>query len=138
MGENLGELLTEIRKASENLDLADNKYTKRFEALEGSVNECYLKLNRPGAAGFSENVDERKDAAALCCIKHELNVPKNDGVSPVYTPSSSEIDDAMLAKKALHSLFRHGNIDRLDPHCVEESEARGRATWTGEEEVPHE
>jgi hypothetical protein len=30
MGENLGELLTEIRKASENLDLADNKYTKRF------------------------------------------------------------------------------------------------------------
>jgi hypothetical protein len=29
-------------------------------------------------------------------------------------PSPSEIDEALLCRKAIRSLFRHGNVDRLD------------------------
>src|SRR5262249_25713335 len=38
---------------------------------------------------------------------------KNDGNAADYTPSPSEIDEALLAKKAIRSLFRHGDQNRL-------------------------
>jgi HK97 family phage major capsid protein len=59
-------------------------------------------------------MDERRDAIQYCHTKHEISVPKNDGRAPLYTPSSCEVDEAVLATKALRSLFRHGNVDRLD------------------------
>jgi hypothetical protein len=72
-------------------------------------------MQRPGGFGGNDVADlERKDAVEFCRIKHELATPKNDGLSPVYLPSSSEIEDATLATKALHSLFRHGNADRVE------------------------
>jgi hypothetical protein len=52
---------------------------------------------------------ERKDAAALCIIKHNLTIPKHDGSVSEYTPSPSEVDEALTAKKAVRSLFRHGD-----------------------------
>jgi hypothetical protein len=49
--EYLGDLIAEIRKARADLDgIIDNRdqrYIKRFDALEGSINEFYKKLNRP-------------------------------------------------------------------------------------------
>jgi HK97 family phage major capsid protein len=45
--------------------------------------------------------------------RHDLLVPKRDGPQPDYVPSGIEIDDAMLATKAIRSLLRHGDIERL-------------------------
>jgi hypothetical protein len=66
-----------------------------FAAVEKSVNELYLKANRPGGFGGGDRDSdvERKDAAALCRIKHEIDVPKNDGGAE-YVPSSSDVDEA--------------------------------------------
>src|SRR5262249_932002 len=44
----------------------------------------------------------------------EPATPKNDGLTPIYVPSSSEIEDAMLATTALRSVFRTGNVDRVE------------------------
>lgn len=116
--ENLSDLIAEIRQARDDLggmlDTRDNRFTKRFEAIESSINNLYLKTSRPGRERVSDDADERKDAHDLCIIKHDLQQPKNDGTQPGYEPSSQEIDDALTARKAMNSLLRHGNLDRLD------------------------
>lgn len=116
--EDLGDLIAKIRKARDDLggilDTRDSKSTKRFESIEVSVNELFKKLHRPGAEGFSENADERKDATEYCVVKHDIQVPKVDGSQPIYVPSPQEIDTAPVARKALKSLLRHGNLDRID------------------------
>jgi hypothetical protein len=80
--ENLGDLIAEIRKARADLDgIIDNRdqrYIKRFDALEGSVNEFYKKLNRPGAESTGADTDERKDAVDCCILKHAIAHPKAD------------------------------------------------------------
>src|SRR5262249_27233417 len=48
--------------------------------------------------------------------RKQLTSPKLEGdVAPDYTPSPSEIADAMVARRALKNLFRHGDVARLDP-----------------------
>ena len=64
----------------------------------------------------------RKDAIGLCQNRRALTVPKIDaGVNDNYTPSSNEIDEALLHRKAMKALLRHGDTTRLDPafknHC---------------------
>lgn len=48
-------------------------------------------------------------------LKHNLSIPKNDGHAPEYAPSPLEIDEALLCRKALRNLFRHGDPNRLEP-----------------------
>jgi hypothetical protein len=80
--EYLGDLIAEIRKARADLDgIIDNRdqrYIKRFDALEGSINEFYKKLNRPGAESTGADTDARKDAVDYCILKHAIAHPKAD------------------------------------------------------------
>ena len=114
MGLELGDLIKEIRETSARVSERDTAAMQRIAAVEKSVNEIFLKTNRPGFGGARDDDIERKDAVEFCRIKRELTVPKNDGLAPIYTPSPADIDEAFTARKALHSLFRHGNFDRLD------------------------
>jgi predicted phage gp36 major capsid-like protein len=65
-------------------------------------------VSRPGASIERDDDFERKDAAALCVVKHNLTIPKHDGSVIEYTPSPSEIDEALTAKRAVRTLFRYG------------------------------
>jgi hypothetical protein len=41
-------------------------------------------------------------------------VPRNDGGGSAYVPGSAEIDEALIVRKAIGNLFRHGDPSRLD------------------------
>jgi HK97 family phage major capsid protein len=76
------------------------------------------KANRPGAAWESkdDNAFERKEAIGLCHNRRALTVPKIDaGVADNYVPSSSEVDEALIHRKAMKALLRHGDATRLEP-----------------------
>src|SRR5262245_23287311 len=107
------ELVEEIRRARDGLDRGDARTNSRIDKLETSLNAVLLRTNRPGREPVDDDVAERADARGLCIIKHALTIPKNDGNTAEYTPSASEIDEALLAKKAIRSLFRHGDPNRL-------------------------
>jgi hypothetical protein len=47
-------------------------------------------------------------------LKHEHDEPKASGVKTDYEPSSAKIDSAITLKKAVRSLWRHGDPTRLD------------------------
>ena len=114
----LGGLVQEIRQASENLTQGDAATVKRFEKVEASINELYLKAHRPGAAWESKEDDiaERKSAVELCHNRRALTIPKIDAdVSDNYTPTSAEVDQALIHRKAIKALFRHGDATRLEP-----------------------
>jgi hypothetical protein len=85
----LKDILDDVRTASANIGSHSTATAQRIAAVEKSVNELYLKANRPGGFGGGDRDSdvERKDAAALCRIKHEIDVPKNDGGAE-YVPSS--------------------------------------------------
>ena len=116
--ENLGDLIAEIRKARADLDgIIDNRdqrYIKRFDALEGSINEFYKKLNRPGAESTGADTDARKDAVDYCILKHAIAHPKADTAEVNFSPTSDEVMDAAVAREAIEALWHHGNVDRLD------------------------
>jgi HK97 family phage major capsid protein len=116
----LAGIMREVRAASENITTAENHTNKslaelrtKYGGLESTVNDVLRKLQRPGSE-VGGDTDERKHAVQYCMTKHALTVPKNDGHAALYVPSSSEVEDATLATKAIRSLFRHGNIERLD------------------------
>jgi hypothetical protein len=92
-----GDLIAEIKSA-------------RLGDVEASVNEIYKRLNRPGFDnGYSvDEIDERKDVSEWLCTKHALATPMNDGLSPAYEPSSDEIAEGLIARKAIRALWRHG------------------------------
>jgi hypothetical protein len=64
----------------------------------------------------------RKSATKMCKIRRTaLTVPKIDGgVCDDYVPSSSEVDEALTARKALKALFRNGDarLDHLRKKCL--------------------
>src|SRR5262249_18330064 len=74
----LGDILKDVRAASENIDAHNTATAQRITAVEKSVDELFLKANRPGGFGGGDRDSdlERKDAAALCRIKHDLATPK--------------------------------------------------------------
>jgi hypothetical protein len=41
-------------------------------------------------------------------------VPRNDGGGSAYVPGSAKIDEALIVRKAIGNLFRHGDPSRLD------------------------
>jgi hypothetical protein len=103
------------REASANIAGADARTDARLDEITKSIDELYRRTGRPGGERADDDATfARKDAREMCIVKHELAVPKNDGHAPAYQPSASEIDEAMLARKAMRSLRRHGNVDRLD------------------------
>jgi HK97 family phage major capsid protein len=110
MGVELAELVREAKEIRDAIGTADDARSRRLDAVEKSV--LYLRAHRPGPGGARDDDLERKSAIEYCIL--ELATPKNDGIAPPYVPSSSEIEDATLATKALHSLFRHGNADRVE------------------------
>src|SRR5215471_7755650 len=114
----LNSLVAEIRKASENITQGDARMNARLEGIEQSVNELYRNAHRPGAAWETKDESnfERKEAIGLCRNRRALTVPKIDGgVSDDYAPSSHEIDEALLCRKAMRALLRNGDAARLDP-----------------------
>lgn len=112
----LGSLVAEIKEASRNIELGDAETNKKLAAFEKSLNELWLRTGRPGREWHSDDDIERKDAIGLCQVKHDLTIPANDGTRKAeYFPSSSEIDEALTARKAIQTLFRHGDPNRLDP-----------------------
>jgi HK97 family phage major capsid protein len=114
-----GPILSDLRRANEAIEGVPDRL-KPIEASTSantkSIDELYKITRRPSFGGSSDTISDfvRKDATEYCQVKHDLATPKNDGVSAEYVPSPSEIDNALLARKALRGLFRHGNVDRLD------------------------
>jgi hypothetical protein len=103
------------RTTSRSLDVGDAKTKRCIDGIEASVNELCRKTQRPGGRERDDAVFERKSAEQLCITRYQLSVPKDDGSKAKYVPSSNEIHEARLARKALNSLFRHGDAGRLDP-----------------------
>jgi HK97 family phage major capsid protein len=50
----------------------------------------------------------------MCAIRHAERVPKDDGVTKTYLPSSGEIDEALAARRAFSHVVRHGSPSKLD------------------------
>ena len=114
----LNSLVEQIREASANITDGDARVNKRIDRLETNINELFRSAHRPGSGWETKDADiaERKDAVGLCHDRRALTIPKIDGgVSDNYTPSSSEIDEALLHRKAMKALLRHGDTTRLDP-----------------------
>jgi len=97
------ELVTELRKSREVLDRHGTKLDRRVSELGETVDDLCRRMNRPGGDGgySAEEVDERKDLVAWLHTKHALATPKNDGGAPAYEPTSAEISDAAVARKAM-------------------------------------
>jgi hypothetical protein len=93
----------------------DSQTLRRIDGLERTLNDHALRLGRPGAEGVGGSLEERKDLAAWCELKWALDRPRDDGCAPWYAPSSAELDNAAVAKKALEKFFRSGDERRLDP-----------------------
>jgi hypothetical protein len=111
------ELIAQIKQARRQIEQRDAQVGRRITEIEDSVNELSKRANRPGAdGGYSiAELDERKDVAEWLCTKPALATPKDDGTSASYEPSHAEISDALLARKVLRKLWRHGETGRLDP-----------------------
>jgi HK97 family phage major capsid protein len=107
----------EIKAARDSLEKGDGRTNARIDGIEQSLNALFKKVNRPGAeaAANDNEVLERKSAIGLCRTRRALTVPKIEaGINDNYEPSSSEIDEGLNARKGLRSLWRHGDVGRLD------------------------
>jgi HK97 family phage major capsid protein len=114
--EDLSALVDEIRQASGAFERGDSAVNKRVDKLETSINELFRKTSRPGADWVADDdaAFARKSAIEMCRTRRALNTPKIDaGISDDYVPASNEIDDALLARKAIKKVFRTGEA-RLD------------------------
>jgi HK97 family phage major capsid protein len=120
MGESLmdqiDELLREIKDARQTLERGDTVTKRRIDQLENGLNELFRERRRPGpgAEGIGELGGERKDAIGLCQTRHALQVPKADGLTADYSPTSDEIATALTAKQAFSKLWRHADFGKLD------------------------
>jgi len=108
----IADLVAQVKEASASIAQGDDRFTKRLDGLENSINELYRKTSRPGGFGGGET-DERKDAIGHCIAKHDLLQPKDDGRVGQYSPSEAQISEAMTARKALRALWRVGNPTQL-------------------------
>jgi hypothetical protein len=83
--EGLGSLVAEIKQVSANIADGDARTNQRIDELTQSVNELYRTQGRPGSEITKDDDSaERKDARELCILKHDLDVPKNEGNRPAY------------------------------------------------------
>lgn len=61
----VSDLVAQIRATSQNIEQGDNKFGRRLDQIEKSINELFLKTGRPGGFGGSRDDDERADAAEM-------------------------------------------------------------------------
>lgn len=108
---NITELFAEMKAVSANLRDGDAAMNGRIDGLAKSIDELYRRTGRPGFAGERNDGDERKGAAELCILKHQLDSPSD---VKAYAPSSGEIDAALTYGKALKAILRHGDALRLE------------------------
>jgi hypothetical protein len=81
MGEHfdLSQLLNEIKSARQGLEARDTKTAARLDGVEKSVNDLFLRLNRPGSDSFGAGAgDERDDARLMCVERHALQHQKSE------------------------------------------------------------
>jgi HK97 family phage major capsid protein len=108
-------LVEQIKQASADISDGDAKTNQRIDELAQSVNELYLKANRPGPGWESKDDNAFDEAIGLCQNRRALTVPKIDAdVADNYAPTSAEIDEALVHRKAMKALLRHGNPTRLE------------------------
>lgn len=107
-------LLTELRSARETIGSHNKALTGRVDQIEKSVNEILLAQRRPGIdLGCELATSNAKAQSRMCVYRHDPQAPKRDTHALEYHASSSEIDDALIAIKAIRSLLRHGDVERL-------------------------
>ena len=108
-------LLNEIKAARQAVETRDGQTQERVAELESSINEILLGMRRPGGdGGYGDGAIERKDAWQMCMDRHSWEVQKMEGRDVGYTPSSDEIESAIIAQKAWRKIIRHGRLERLD------------------------
>ena len=82
--DNLAALVDQVKQASANLDANDTRINKLIGQLEKSINELYLKHQRPNSSWNTtdDEVTERKSAVELCRIRRNLTIPKTTTAAP--------------------------------------------------------
>jgi hypothetical protein len=107
----LSDLVREIKLASENIRKTDDANREKLEGIEANVNELFKRTGRPGGYADHRDTDVRKDAAAMLVAKHSIDVPRFETTE--YQPSSSQVDEALMAMRGLRQLIRHGDPNKL-------------------------
>jgi hypothetical protein len=67
----LGDLVEQIREASGNIRLADEKNSKRLDGIEASVNELYKRTGRPGGYADLSDTDETQPGRHWMILQKE-------------------------------------------------------------------
>lgn len=112
--ESFADLVRELKELGAGIVAGDTKTNARIDVLQKALDVLTIRMNRPGAEGANDNDLERKDAVGLCRIRRSLTTPKIEaGLTDDYSPAASEVDAALIFRKALKNLWRHGNIERL-------------------------
>jgi len=104
----LAELVAEVRRAAADMSDGDARTNARIDAIEKSLNALMVKVQRPGAlmTASDDEALERKEASDYCVLRRNITVPKSDGNNIIYMPSSTEIDEAITARRGQAQLTR--------------------------------
>ena len=110
----ISNLLEELKAARTEIHGVNERRDRRLDEIEKAVNEVLAQHGRPGWDGPAPDAQfERKDAIEHCLVRHSLQSPRNEGAIE-YAPTTQEIDEALLARKAIRHIWRHGDERRLD------------------------
>ena len=100
--ESFADLVRELKELGAGIVAGDTKTNARIDVLQKALDVLTIRMNRPGAEGANDNDLERKDAVGLCRIRRSLTTPKIEaGLTDDYSPAASEVDAALMFRKAL-------------------------------------
>jgi HK97 family phage major capsid protein len=87
----------------------------KVAALETAVKNLSIKVGRPGGGSDPDSAAgmARQSARSLLELKHQLRTPKSSPGEMPYSPNEPEIEEAELALKGLHHLFKATSVDQL-------------------------
>jgi len=108
-------LIAEIRASTATLQARDRDFRERMNALEGTVNDLFKRLDRPRGSGEGlDGIDERQSAIGLLTHKHQLVNTKRDSAAPeVVNFSAEQVNEAQLAIRGLRNLMHSTSIDQV-------------------------
>jgi HK97 family phage major capsid protein len=107
-------LIAEIRASTAQLEVRDKDFRSRMNALEGTVNDLFKRLDRPKGNGDGDALDERRSAIGLLQHKHYLVNTKRDSAAPeVVNFSAEQVNEAQLAIRGLRNLMHSTSIDQV-------------------------